>query len=74
MLAYEDTLWDPTLAKDIKSLEMPQHRAVRFIAELKRQESVTEACSQLGLQPLKQRRKTYGLNRFIKIGRKNNQY
>jgi len=58
ILEYTDTVWDPTLAKDIASLEILQHRAVRFIAGLEGQESVTEACSQLGLQPLKQRHGT----------------
>jgi len=52
-------MWDPTLAKDIESLEMLQHSVVRFIAELKRRESVTKAGSQLGLQPLKHRRRTH---------------
>jgi len=47
-------MWDPTLPKGIESLEMFQHSAVRFIAGLKGRESVTEACFQLGLQPLKQ--------------------
>jgi len=62
-------VWDLTLAKDIhiESLEMLQHRFVRFIAGLKGQESVTEACSQLGLQPLKQRRRTHRLNLLMKI-------
>jgi len=46
---------------------MLQHRAVRFIAELKGQESVTEACSQLGLQPLKQRPRTHRLTLLMKI-------
>jgi len=67
ILEYEDTVWDLTLAKDIESLEMLQHRVVRFIAGLKGQESVTEACSQLGLQPFKQRRRTHRLNLLMKI-------
>jgi len=53
ILEYRDIVWDPTLAKDIESLEMLQHSAVRFIAGLKLQESVTEAWSQLDLQLLK---------------------
>jgi len=59
ILEYADTVWDPTLAKDIESLEVLQRRAVRFIAGIKGRESVTEACSQLGLQPLKQRRRAH---------------
>ena len=59
ILEYADTVWDPTLAKEIESLEMLQHRAVRFIARLRGRESVTGACSELGLQPLKQRRKNH---------------
>ena len=55
ILEYGDTVWDPTLAKEIESLEMLQHRAVRFIARLRGRESVTGVCSELG--PLKQRRK-----------------
>ena len=36
-----------------------RHRAVRFIARLRGQESVTEACSKLCLPPLKQRRRNH---------------
>ena len=67
ILEYADTVWDPTLAKEIESLEMLQHRAVRFIARLKGRESVTGACSELGLQPLKQRRKNHRLSLLMKI-------
>ena len=46
ILEYADTVcvWDPTLAKEIESLEMLQHKAVRFIARLRGRESVTEVC------------------------------
>jgi len=62
-------VWNPTLAKDIviESLKMLQHRAVRFIDGLKGRESVTEACSQFGRQPLKERRRTHRLNLFMNI-------
>jgi len=43
ILKYADTMWEPTVAKDMESLEILQHSAVRFIAGLKRRESVTEA-------------------------------
>ena len=46
---------------------MLKHRAVRFIARLRGRESVTEACSELGLQPLKQRRRNHRLSLRIKI-------
>ena len=36
ILEYADTVWDPTLAKEIESLEMLQHRTVRFIARLRK--------------------------------------
>ena len=62
-----NTVWDQTLVKEIESLEMLQHRAVRFIARLRGRESVTGACSELGLQPLKQRRKNHRLSLLIKI-------
>ena len=52
-LEYAGTVWNPTLAKEIESLEMQQHRAVRFIAILRGRESVTEAYFELGLQPFK---------------------
>ena len=54
ILEYACTVWDPTLTKDIESLKMLQHRAIRFIERLRRRETVTEACVELGLQPLKQ--------------------
>lgn len=34
ILEYADSVWDPTLVKDIESIEMVQHRAVRFISNL----------------------------------------
>jgi len=37
---------------------MLQQKAVKFISELEGLEIITEACSQLGLQPLKQRLRT----------------
>ena len=67
ILEYADNVWDPTLAKEIESLEMLQHSAVQFIARLRRRENVTAACSELGLQPLKQRRKNHRLSLLIKI-------
>ena len=67
ILEYADNVWDPTLAKKIESLEMLQHSAVQFIARLRRRENVTAACSELGLQPLKQRRKNHRLSLLIKI-------
>ena len=60
-------MWDPILAKEIKSLEMLQHKAIQFIARLRRQESFTEACSKFGLQPLKQKRKNHRLSLLIEI-------
>ena len=67
ILEYADTVWNPTLTKEIESLEMLQHKAVRFIARLRGREGVTEACSELGLQPLKQRRRNHRLSLVMKI-------
>ena len=67
ILEYVDTLWVPALAKEIESLEMLQDRAVRFIAILRGRESAMEACSELGLQPLKQRRRNHRLSLLLKI-------
>jgi len=39
---HAGTVWDPTSAKEIESLEMLQHRVVRFIAGIKERESVNE--------------------------------
>ena len=61
------TLWNPTIAKEIESLWMLQDGAVRFIVKLRGQESVTEACSELGPQPLKQRRRNHRLSCLMKI-------
>jgi len=41
-------VWDPTLVEDIESLDILQHKAVRFIARLIGRESVSEVWSQLG--------------------------
>ena len=67
ILEYADNVWDPILAKEIDYPEMLQYRAVRFIAKLREMESVMEACSELGLQPLKQRRKNHRLSFLMKI-------
>ena len=60
ILEYADTVWDPTLAKEIESMEMLQHRAVQLIARLRGRESVTEACS-------KQKRRNHRLSLLMKI-------
>ena len=67
ILEYAYNVWDPTLAKNIESLEMLQHRAVRFIARLRGRESVMEACSKLGIQTLKQRRRNHKLFLLVKV-------
>ena len=67
ILEYADTVWDPMLNKDIESIEMIQHRAVRFISCLKGRESVTEASSELGLQTLQNRRRNHRLTLLMKI-------
>ena len=46
---------------------MLQRRAVQVIAILKERKSVTEACSELGLLPLKWRRKNHRLSLLMKI-------
>ena len=67
ILEYADNVWDPILAKEIDYPEMLQYRAVRYIAKLREMESVMEACSELGRQPLKQRRKNHRLSFLMKI-------
>ena len=47
VLEYADTIWYPTLNKDIESLEMVQNGAIRFVRCPKGRESVTEAGSEL---------------------------
>ena len=46
---------------------MQQHRAVRLIAMLRERESVTEVCSELGLQLLEQRRRNHRLSLLFKL-------
>ena len=60
-------MWDGILAKEIEFLDMLQHCAVQFIAKLRGRESVTEACSELDLQPLTQRRMIHRLSLLMKI-------
>ena len=67
LLEYAHTVWDPSRGKDVESIEMTQHRAVRFINCPRGRESITEACSQLGLQTLQQRRRDHRISLLMKI-------
>ena len=54
---YAATLWDPHLEYLIHDIEMVQHKAIRFITNLKGRDSITKARTQLNLETLTERRR-----------------
>ena len=67
VLEYADTLWDPADNSTIEDIEVTQSKAVRFIKNIKERRGITEARSQLQLQPLKDRRKNHRLSLLMRI-------
>ena len=51
------SVWDPTLKYQINSIEMVQHKAIRFICNLKGREIISAAANKLKINTLKERRK-----------------
>ena len=54
---YASSVWDPVLEYQIYDIEMVQHRAVRFICDLKGRASISAAIDRLELDNLSERRK-----------------
>ena len=68
LLEYSSSVWDPWQKKYIKSLEMVQHRAVRYIFnDYGTTSSVTVMLNKLSLPTLENRRKNSSLVMFYKI-------
>jgi hypothetical protein len=67
ILEYADTVWDPPNKTVIHKIEMLQNRAVRFIANLKGRDSVTDARNKLNLHTLEDRRKNHRVSLLMKI-------
>ena len=53
---FASSVWDPTLEYQINSIEMVQHKAIRFISNLKGRESISTAADKLKINTLKERR------------------
>ena len=51
------SVWDPTLEYQMNSIEMVQHKAIRFICNLKSKESISAAADKLEINTLKERRR-----------------
>ena len=68
LLEYSSSVWDPWQKKYIKSLEMVQHRAVRYMFnDYGTTSSVTAMLNKLSLPTLENRRKISSLVMFYKI-------
>ena len=68
LLEYSSSVWDPWQKRYIKSLEMVQHRAVRYIFnDYGTTSSVTAMLNKLSLPTLENRRKISSLVMFYKI-------
>ena len=70
-LEYSSSIWDPHVQKDVKQLEMVQHRAARFVTNCPHQHtdqqpSITAKIKELGWEPLKDRRRK---NRLVMLYR-----
>ena len=59
ILEYADVLWDPADAALIQELEAVQNKAIRFVKSIKGRHGITEGRTSLGLQELKDRRKSH---------------
>ena len=69
---YCSSIWDPHQAKDIKRLEMVQHRAARYVTNTPykrtdQQVSVSAMVKELGWQPLEERRRNNRLQLLFKV-------
>jgi hypothetical protein len=56
LLEYASDVWDPFLKKDIRTIEMVQHKAVRYILGLKGICSISDSMEKLELSTLEERR------------------
>lgn len=56
-MEYAASVWDTSLAYLATEIEMVQHRAIRFISQIKGRESITKARNKLELETLAHRRK-----------------
>ena len=67
ILEYADSVWDPSQAKTIHSIEMIQNRAVRFICGIGGRHGVSNAKSELGLESLETRRRYHRVSLLLKV-------
>ena len=59
ILKHADVLWNPADTASTQELEAVQNRAIRFVRSIKRRHGITESQTALGLQKLKDRRKSH---------------
>ena len=55
LVEYASSVWDPVLEYQIYDIEMVQHRAVRFLCDLKDRVSISAAIDTLELDNLSER-------------------
>jgi len=67
LLEFACEVWDPSSQKNISNIEMVQHRAIRFILNLRGICSITEARAELNLDTLEERRRGSRKNLFLRI-------
>lgn len=71
---FASSVWDPTLEYQINSIEMVQHKAIRFICNLKGRESISAAADKLEINTLKERRKGNRHSLLLRILSKENNH
>ena len=67
LVEYASSVWDPVLEYQIYNIEIVQHRAIRFICDLKVRVSISAAIDTLELDNLSERRKKSRHNLFLII-------
>ena len=67
ILEYADILRDPANSASIQELEAVQNKAIRFVKNIKGRHGITEGRTALGLQELKDSRKSHRFALMTKI-------
>ena len=71
---FASSVWDPTLEYRINSIELVQHKAIRFICNLKGRECISTAADKLEINILKERRKGNRHSFLLRILSKENNH
>ena len=71
---FASSVWDPTLEYRINSIELVQHKAIRFICNLKGRESISAGADKQEINTMKERRKGNRQSLLLQILSKENNH